>query len=313
MTKDSFDSLSGEDLKTYARSLQQQLESAERRVAIGQGDPRHIYLHVYGGLGNQLFQAAFAMVMRDILAAELNILTVSYREDELRPFLLHMFPGIRARIIPPADALGSAVIEERMIRHMPFEKIAAEMTFIVKDKKRIYFSGFWQDERYFKDRRQMIREALRPEVPRAVEEKARQLRESEAIGIHVRRHGYGHMGLVRLSYYFDAINHIRQEKGNLPVRCFTDDPVYCRYVFRDIRDFAIADDGNTYNPIANFHLLSSCRHHVIANSSFSWWTAWLNERDDTIVYAPQPWIIPDQQTNPVPQRWRCVANAIQAP
>ena len=310
---DDIDSLSNEDLKAYTRSLRQQLMLAERRAAPDRGDVRNIYLHVYGGLGNQLFQVAFAIVMRDALGADLNILTISYREDNFRPFLLHMFPGIRARISPPADALGSTVVHEEIIRHMQVPGIVSSMLNILKDNKRIYFSGFWQDERYFKDHRHLIRESLVPEVSIATEEKAKHVRENETIGIHVRRHGYGHMGLARLSYYRDAIEQIRRERGDIPVNCFTDDPSYCQYVFRDIKNFSFLDDGNIYNPLNNFHLLSSCRHHVIANSSFSWWAAWLSEQDDTIIYAPHPWVIPDPKTNPVPQRWRQIPNTVLAP
>ena len=310
---DDVGSLSFEDLQNYARSLRQQLARAEQRSAHGSDNKRHIYLHVYGGLGNQLFQAAFALVIAEALGADINILTVSYRDDNLRPFLLHMFPGIRARIVPAADALGSSVIEENMIRHMPLDMIISDVSNVIENSKRVYFSGFWQDERYFKAQRDLIREALRPEISDAANEKARDARNNGAIGIHVRRQGYGHMGLVRLPYYLEAIEEIRREKGNIPIMCFTDDPTFCRYAFRHLRDFSIADNGNTYNPIENFHVLSSCRHHVIANSSFSWWAAWLNEQDDTIVYAPQPWIIPDPETNPVPQRWRKIPNAIHAP
>ena len=313
MMTDDIDSLSWDDLRTYARSLRHQLANSGQDKPPGRNTSRQIYLYIYGGLGNQLFQAAFALMMAEALEAEINILTVSYRDDELRPFLLHLFPGIRARIVPAADALGAPMIEEQMVRHLPIETIVADLSAIIQNTGRLYFSGFWQDERYFKERSHSIRKLLQPEVSEAVAKKAREARDSEAIGLHVRRHGYGHMGLVHLSYYFEAIHQIRQEKGDLPIKCFTDDPSFCRYSFRKIDGFSIADDGNLYNPIANFHTLSSCRHHIIANSSFSWWAAWLNERDDTIVYAPHPWIIPDRETNPVPSRWRQLANAILAP
>ena len=313
MIIDDIDALPRDALQGYARSLRDQLEDAKRRAAPDR-ETRNLYLHVYGGLGNQLFQAAFAMVMSEALGAELNILTVSYRDDELRPFLLHMFPGIRARIVPGVDAIGASVIEERMVRHLSLDGMTSDIRAIIEDSKRVYFSGFWQDERYFRHRRQTIRDALQPQVPRAIEEKAKRISEGEVIGLHVRRHGYGHMGLARLPYYLGAIEHIRQERGeDIPVKCFTDDPSFCRYVFQGVKNFSMEDDGNTYNPITNFHLLSSCRHHIIANSSFSWWAAWLNERDDSIIFAPHPWIIPDPETNPVPQRWRQVPNAIQAP
>ncbi|MEI7606589.1 MAG: alpha-1,2-fucosyltransferase [Rhodospirillaceae bacterium] len=309
MTINHINDLSLEDLRVYFRVMSEQLNRAGQRDVFS----RQIYLHAYGGLGNQLFQAAFAIVMGERLGADVNFLTISYRDDKLRPFLLHMFPGVRARIVPADDALGSSVFEENMVRHLPLELLIATISDAMESNKRVYFSGFWQDERYFSDRRPVIRELLRPEVSSPVEEEAKRIQDGEAIGLHVRRHGYGHMGLVRLSYYLEAIRNIRQERGDIPVMCFTDDPSFCQYVFRGVKDFSVADNGNTYNPIENFHILSSCRHHIIANSSFSWWAAWLSERSDSIVYAPYPWIIPDTNTNPVPQRWRRIPDAIQAP
>ena len=313
MTMDDIDGLHLEDLKLYARSLREQLSKLEGASSPERGGRRDIYLHAYGGLGNQLFQAAFAIAMGNRLAADVNILTISYRDDQLRPFLLHMFPGIRARIVPASDALGSSVIEEKMVRHLSLETMVAEVSDVIANSKRVYFSGFWQDERYFSGHAAMIRQALQPEVSGAIEEKAKGIQADEVIGLHVRRHGYGHMGLVRSQYYMEAIQQIRQERGDIPVMCFTDDPSFCQYMFRNVSTFSMADNGNTLNPIDNFYILSSCRHHIIANSSFSWWAAWLNERSDSIVYAPHPWIIPDPNTRPVPQRWRQIPNAIQAP
>ena len=311
MTFDNTFGLSLEDLRIYAKTLQRQLADIESKS--GKDGSNNLYIHIYGGLGNQLFQAAFAIMIREAFGGELNLLTVSYRDDDLRSFLLHMFPGIRARIAPAADAIGSAMVQENALRSLPLEDMLSSIAHILSSSKRTYFTGFWQDERYFIHIRDKIREALQPEVSLAVQAKAQKLLESEAIGIHVRRHGYGHMGLARLSYYLEAIADIRRDRGNIPIYCFTDDPSFCRYSFRSIPNFIMADDGNTYNPIVNFAMLASCRHHIIANSSFSWWAAWLNEQSDSIIYAPRPWIIPDLETNPVPQRWRQIFNAIQGP
>ena len=234
-------------------------------------------------------------------------------DGEDRQFLLHYFPGLYPKIVPIEDALGAPVIREEMFRDLSFEAFVRQMASLLEQTDRLFFWGFWQDEKYFGGDRNLIRTALRPSLSPAARLRVDSLRRSECIGLHMRRAGYGHMGLVRVSYYRNAIAAIRQEKGPLPVKCFSDERGFCEYILRDIGNIEFISDQNIKNPIVDFALLAACRHQIIANSSFSWWAAWLAEIDQSIIYAPQPWILPDLETNPVPPRWRTIADAIQAP
>ena len=272
-----------------------------------------IYMYIYGGLGNQLFQAAFAIALRNEINANINLIVSSYRDDDIRSYLLWMFPGLRATIVPIADAIGAAVINEREVRHISPEGLIPQLAGLLEQNGRLFFSGFWQDERYFLKHRQAIRDALSPEVPGTLEEKVRAIRAEEVIGIHVRRHGYGHMGLVKNAYYQRAIEEIRGRRGNIPVMVFTDDQSFCKYMFRNVENVIFQSRHDIDNPIGDFCMLSACRHFVIANSSFSWWAAWLGEGENSIVYAPEPWIVTDRETNPVPGRWTSIADVIQLP
>ena len=70
---------------------------------------------------------------------------------------------------------------------------------------------------------------------------------------------------------------------------------------------------DTDDPLEDFHRLSRCAHHVIANSSFSWWAAWLGQTETSIVYAPAPWFANDPTADPAPPRWRRVEGAVRGP
>jgi len=127
----------------------------------------------------------------------------------------------------------------------------------------------------------------------------------------VRRAEYGQFGLVKSAYYRDAIASIRAEQGARKAVFCTDEPNFCWAVFRGLPDVAIAE-GNLDNPLADFYLLSRCAHFVIANSSFSWWAAWLGRRDDSIIHAPSPWTLAGR-FNPAPKDWRLTPDALIHP
>jgi len=127
----------------------------------------------------------------------------------------------------------------------------------------------------------------------------------------VRRAEYGQFGLVKSAYYRDAIASIRAEQGARKAVFFTDEPNFCWAVFRGLPDVAIAE-GNLDNPLADFYLLSRCAHFVIANSSFSWWAAWLGRGDDSIIHAPSPWTLAGR-FNPAPKDWRLTPDALIHP
>lgn len=275
---------------------------------------RHIYMHVYGGLGNQLFQAAFAIALSEFLSAEINLVLREMNADPLRDYLLHAFPALRARVVPMSDAVGAPVIDERQLpRPIPADALLRQLAELMDAQGRIYFMGFWQDEALFKAFAPQVRERLALELGPRAHALVQATRAEPGIGVHLRRLGYGHMGLVKGQYYLDAIAAIRAQAGPLPVYCFNDDPSFCKYLFRNTTDVRMVGDGDTNRPLQDFALLSACRHHVIANSTYSWWAAWLAEQPGQIVHAPSPWIFPDPLTDPVPARWIRTADALLAP
>jgi len=275
---------------------------------------RQVYMHVYGGLGNQLFQAAFAIALSEFLSAEINLVLREMNADPLRDYLLHAFPALRARVVPMADAAGAPFIDERQLpRPLPVEALMRRFAELMDAHGRIYFMGFWQDEALFKAFAPQVRERLGLELGAGTQAQVDVARTEPGIGVHLRRLGYGHMGLVKGQYYLDAVEAIRAEAGPLPVHCFNDDPSFCKYLFRNTADVRMAGNGDTNRPLHDFALLSACRHHVIANYTYSWWAAWLAEQPGQIVHAPSPWIFPDPLTDPVPARWIRTSDALLAP
>lgn len=148
--------------------------------------------------------------------------------------------------------------------------------------------GYLQTEKYFQHCAGIIRNHLRlkDELNDSLRSKYAELLQSECCSIHVRRGDYvgspDYHPVLPMHYYDAAMAHF--PAGTIfPI--FSDDIEWCRQSFQGHR-FVFIEESD---PVLSMHLISLARHHIIANSSFSWWGAWLNEHPDKRVIAPSLW------------------------
>ncbi|HXQ13234.1 MAG TPA: alpha-1,2-fucosyltransferase, partial [Caulobacteraceae bacterium] len=249
-------------------------------------------------------QAAFGIAIERRFGADVRLLARRGSRDAYgRRYLLDRFPFVDARVVGPEAAAGAPGYGETGASE---ETLAA----LFRQQPRVALQGYWQHERFFFGQEQAIAAAFQLTPAPDLAGKAAALRARAAIGVHLRRSDYGHHGLATADYYHDAIAAIRGEAGPAPVLCFTDEPNVARSLFRAVPDLVVVRP-NTEDPRDEFYLLSQCRHFVIANSSFSWWAAWLGAQPDSIVYAPLPWCVFSPALDPAPPRWRRVENAVR--
>lgn len=176
-----------------------------------------------------------------------------------------------------------------------------------------YLSGYWQSEKYFTQAAQKIREDFTFKLPMSPQnaELVQQINQVNAVSLHVRRGDYvsnqknlATYQLCSLDYYQAAIQHIaeRIERPNFYI--FSDDMAWVKSNLK--LDFPHQyvehnQSGESYNDI---RLMSFCKHHIIANSSFSWWGAWLNSSIEKIVVAPKQWFANETSTQDlIPYNW----------
>ncbi len=278
---------------------------------------KNIYMVMDGGLGNQLFQAAFSICLREELNARINFVISKFYEDGfLETFKLCSFQNIRATIAPPSDCEGAPIVTEEFLRKFSVDSWFGPLLYRINESKRLVFRGYWQDEKYFIKYRDIICKTLQPQIPNSARSTINSISSSDVIGVHVRRCCYTQLGVAKPQYYKMAIEEIRGAVGDIPVLIFTDDIHFCRFMFNDlyqIKNISYFGNQDINNPIVDFCALSACKHHVISNSSFSWWAAWLNEKPESINYAPEPWIITDPLTKPAPSRWHKIPDSILSP
>ncbi|MCE7055271.1 alpha-1,2-fucosyltransferase [Algoriphagus sp. AGSA1] len=175
--------------------------------------------------------------------------------------------------------------------------------------------GYWQSFKYFeKIKCELVEEFKLKEVPRDRENQSLNelIPKCESIAIHIRRGDYvseeyflKNFGTCSLDYYQNAIALIAERVQSPQFFIFTDDPVW-------VRDRLKIDYPHTFithnlgkSDYEDFRLMSVCKHFIVANSSFSWWAAWIGNYLDKIVIAPTPWFVKDSlpQEDRIPNEW----------
>lgn len=173
--------------------------------------------------------------------------------------------------------------------------------------------GYWQSEKYFRAAAQTIRADFtfaRPSDPRN-EELADRIGQSTAVSLHVRRGDYAQNAktqavyvLCSLEYYQAAIRHIAERVAQPSFFVFSDDPSWARDNLKIDFPCCFVDHNQGRESYNDMRLMSLCRHHIIANSSFSWWGAWLNPDPGKIVVAPGRWFVnANNVADLFPQDW----------
>jgi len=161
-------------------------------------------------------------------------------------------------------------------------------------KENCSLSGYFQSWKYFDNCKEYIETILSPPPVEDLK---------DYCCVHVRRGDYLNFPLHHptqpMQYYMKAIRKIPINKFMV----FSDDPEWCKNNFKDSR-FTINETGSV---ICDFSKMISCSHHIIANSSFSWWAAWLCKNKNKVVVAPSNWFGPMYRSystaDLIPSRW----------
>ncbi len=270
-----------------------------------------LVVRIVGGLGNQLFLYA---VYRYLVTKgkKVKLDTGFYDKQDLtfvdeREYVLEKYFNIKA------DYVG--IFDKAVIK---FLRKAGSYPYIrYKDKGKGYeneiddlrwkvIEGVW-DTFYFADIiRQDLMESLAPGTKFADDPMIKEIRRSQSVSIHVRRGDYLRVGyILPAAYYEAAIGYIRSHVENARFYCFSDDIEYCREIFSDEKICFVEGRGDLYD----FTAMSQCRHNIVANSTFSTWSAWCNNNSDKIVIHPEKWH-GDQRTEVDdriwPEEWVCL-------
>ncbi len=268
------------------------------------------------GLGNQLFQYAAGRCLAKRhgaslrIAAQLQRLLVSH--GHARSVLLQHF-AIFAPIRPVSYVdrlmttdqprlqrvarLARAAWRVKLIRQAPERCLFHQDLRVAQGTRVVYLQGFWQDYSMVREVETELRRELtliEPLRGRNLELAKRIAAARNPVSIHLRRGDYGpffgpHM-ILPIAYYEHAISRMLDEDRQSTFFVFSDDVSFAKDWLRGDPRFTVVDHNNEDTAHEDLRLMSLCRHHIIANSTFSWWGAWLNPRSDKRVIAPARWL-----------------------
>lgn len=247
-----------------------------------------------GGLGNQMFQYAFMEALRHKgreVAADLQYYDLNDTDTD-RPFILNqIFNNI---------SLGEWKENDRSMLQKFIEKqycIFQPEVFSASD--RIYL-GYWQSEKYFKDISEQIQKKYLFHVNDLRLSAFGDDLQKSTFSIHVRRGDYLindfcsqlYGGICTMNYYQNAMNYIEEHIEKPRFLVFTDDVKWVTEQFNSYPNVMIFNRNgfDSYEDWYDMYLMTRCRGNIIANSSFSWWGAWLNSNYNKIVIAPKTWL-----------------------
>lgn len=310
--------------------------TAKERDHISKGTSNTIIVQLMGGLGNQLFQYAAGRRIAEInnFPLKLDLSWFKYHPSwfkyrPYRPYSLNHFATLKdvASLAEIAELKGLTLtqLKGKLLQKQYTDKTPNKRT-VIQEKtvdfdpeilqisNSAYLSGYWQSEKYFKDIEDIIRKEFTVITP--PESKnikiANEIREAEAVSIHVRRGDYisdpkanQSIGLCSLDYYYRSIDYVmsRVEKPHFYI--FSDDPDWTQqHITIDAPTTYVRNNPSDKN-YEDLRLMTYCRHFIIANSSFSWWGAWLSSNRQKIVVSPVQWFKGTQYNDDdrVPKEW----------
>jgi hypothetical protein len=270
-----------------------------------------------GGIGNQMFQYALYESLKYTFPREeimldyrlfnsykrhnglelervfgLNLPQASFREllKVTRPVPYYNISRIIRKILP---ARKTECLEEK------------DYTFkenVLIQKGNFFFDGYWQNYHYFQHIEGVLHNKFifQPELSKQNKEIVEIINKSDSVGIHIRRGDFLksklYFGICDINYYRNSISYIKKRINNPVFFIFSDDINWCRNNIDPLIDGQnpIYVDWNIGSlSFVDMQLMSLCKYNIIANSSFSWWAAWLNQYSNKIIIAPKKWINAD--------------------
>jgi hypothetical protein len=271
-----------------------------------------------GGLGNQMFQYAAARRLSEKHLTPLKLDITGFETQKHRRYKLLYF-NIWEHLATAqeiTELIGDSTFHERLAakigRKLGFYQSAAgfyQKGWVFKEEYfhfnpdlldapyQVYMEGFWQSEKYFLDIADLLRQefTLKYPQPPIFHQILEEINNATSVSLHVRRGDYIDdpnnllLSACSLDYYRSAIKYISEHVCQPHFFIFSDSPDWVRENLCLNFSKTIVSYNNLLHDYEELYLMSQCQHHIIANSSFSWWGAWLNPKNNKAVVAPSQW------------------------
>ena len=277
-----------------------------------------IIVKLRGGLGNQMFQYAIGRNLALKNNTKLKFDITELEQDKLRNYELDIFN------ISGSIASRFLRIFIRKLNHRIISKILGQYFLYIKQqdnyfnqdilekKGNIVLDGYWQSENYFKEIRKITIEdfRIRYEPDKRNNSMIEKIKNSNSISIHIRRGDYINNtkinkfhGTCSLKYYYNSIEIVVKKVKNPSFFIFSDDHQWTKANLKLEYPTIYVDINGPEKGYEDLRFMSNCKHFIIANSSFSWWGAWLSSNPNKIICAPKRWFKSADEGDIVPESW----------
>ncbi len=277
---------------------------------------------IIGGLGNQLYQYAAGRTLSILNNTRLKLDVSGFDEYKLRNFGLQSFncnvdfasENEINNLLPVHNfekafqylsPLGKRTYYRE--KHFHFDEN------VLKMGPDVYLNGYFQSQKYFLPTEKTIREelSLKKEAISKVESFSNILKNQNSVSVHFRRADFAsdpvsaeYHGILSKEYYLNAVALVVSKLSNPAFYVFSDDINWAKEKLKNHGATFVSGEISK-NHFEDLYLMSRCRHNIIANSSFSWWGAWLNNNPEKIVIAPERWFNkgPKDTQDLIPEGW----------
>lgn len=291
-----------------------------------------IIAKLMGGLGNQMFQYAFARSLAIKHGVEFKLDTTLLYDNTLGEKFTVRSLGLshfntklniasnteienyrKGKLFKILDLfyLNLSLKFNKLYIREPFFRFYQKALSAPKDS---YLDGYWQSEKYFNEiRKELLNDftvvsELSPETKKLAE----RIKSEEAVSIHVRRGDYLSItenqaiySICNEGYYFSAMKKIAEINKEVVFYVFSDEPEWFKENINTNYIVHFVTHNTGINSYQDLYLMTLCKHNIIANSSFSWWGAWLNQNSKKVVIAPKNWFIDKKRDTRdlIPKAW----------
>lgn len=258
-----------------------------------------------GGMGNQMFQYAMARSFAKKLGCPLYLNINRFDECNMRQYSLGLWRGVTENFTINEP---NRVIERGLPYNPQLTNLIGRGTSLI---------GYWQTEKYFKDIKNELQDVFMPKHPMTETglETLRKIQQagSRSVFLTIRRTDYVNSdfhNVLSREYYEKALSTIANEVGDPVIFVFSDEPEWCKdnmdwgYEMNVAGNYDMTTKTHLGREDEELFLMMNCKHAVLANSSYSWWGAWLG-RDPGMRIAPKKWFLADNADprDIVPENW----------
>lgn len=287
-----------------------------------------IIANILGGLGNQMFQYACGYTLAEKNKTQLKLDVTGFQEYSLRSFELDKFD---------LQTEKATIDEIRQMKYKPISFVEKLARKLVKKSRPLsknyykephlhfdptlferggdlYIEGYWQSEKYFAEYRDILLKkfTLKKNMHNETQNYRKQIASSDSVSLHIRRGDYvensetnSFHGTCSVDYYRGAVEKIGEKIPNSHFFIFSDDLGWAIENLFFIENKTFVELPESVPDHEEMYLMSRCEHNIVANSSFSWWGAWLNSNSDKIVIAPKRWFndVTINTEDLIPKEW----------